>query len=206
MNRLYIASFLTLLTSCGERDKDQDVRGTLIGRHYTNDVLGFALDIPADWDTLASERYFNNPQWNPVLDSSIMNRDQLHVKYTSLLDLERGASSDSAYCAIGILVEDLSVVRSAREYFAYSERLVGKAPASYPKWEFSDPIADSTIGGRNFSVQFVNVWTSSTVGATRVTYCREIQDKLLVFTVTDCVNKEAFGKAQKLLRSVKWIE
>jgi hypothetical protein len=192
------------LISCKGPERDIDVQGTLVGKHYSNPALGFSLDLPAEWDTVAGDRYYSDPGWNAVLDSSIKDRRSIPYKFTHLLTLARENADDDLYCAIGIIVEDMDVVGSAREYFEYTQRLVSHDPARYPKWEFSDIQPQTTIGGKEFLTQAIFVWTAPDEKKHRVTYCREIEDKLLVVTITDFYYKEALAKARELLTTVKW--
>lgn len=48
------------------------------------------------------------------------------------------------------------------------------------------------------------VWTGPEEKMNRISYCREIGDKLLVFTITDFHTKAALKEAKDFLRTVKW--
>ncbi len=199
-----IPLFLVLLFSCGGAQTSPDPRGTLVGKHYSNDLLGFSFDLTPDWDTVSGGRYYNNQKWNDVLDSSIEGRENLPYKFTHLIAVERGNPQDSLYCVVGAITEDLAVVGSARQYFEYTEQLVSSDWTVYPRWEFSDIRPQKTIGGEEFLAQGIFVWTSPTEKRTRMNYCREIGDKLLVVTISGFQSTEALVKAKELLASVKW--
>lgn len=193
-----------LLLACGGGQSSIDPRGTFIGSNYTNAQLGFSFELPAEWDTVTGGRYYNDPGWNAVLDSSIEGRADIPYKFTHLIAVERVNATDSLYSAIGVLTEDLAVVGSANKYFKYNQDLLSSDTTQYPKWEFSDIRPQTTIGGKEFLMQGVFVWTSPDEKMNRITYCREIGDRLLVFTITDFHTKAALAKAKDFLRTVKW--
>jgi hypothetical protein len=199
-----IVTFPLLLLACGGARSSVDQRGVFTGRQYANDMLGFSFELSSEWDTVMGARYYNEPGWNTILDSSIAGREKLDNKFTHLIAVERANTSDTLYSAIGILTEELAVVGSAEEYFQYTQDLVESDSTLYPKWEFSDIRPQTTIGGKEFLMQAVFVWTSQDEKINRITYCREVGDKLLVFTITDFHSKAALGKAKDFLRTVKW--
>jgi hypothetical protein len=199
-----IVTFPLLLLACGGAQSTVDPRGVFTGRHYSNELLGFSFELPPEWDTLSGGRYYNDPGWNAVLDSSIEGRSDIPYKFTHLLAVETSGAPDSLYSAIGIITEDIAVVGSAAEYFKHSEEIVSADTARYPRWEFSEVRPQSTIGGKEFLMQGVFVWTGPDEKMNRISYCREIGDKLLVFTVTDFHSKASLEKAKDFLKTVKW--
>ncbi len=201
-----ISILALLLLSCEEAQVSVDAKGTLAGGHYSNDLLGFSLDLPAEWDTISEERYYNNQDWNTVLDSSIEGWKKIPYKFTPLIIVERGVLADSSYSAIAIITEDISVVGSTGKYLKHMEDLVSTdSTRLFPKWEFSEIHPPYTVGGKEFLSQLQVVWSSSDeIADARIICCREIGAKLLVVAITDCQSQGAMDEAKELLAAVKW--
>ncbi|MBK7945169.1 MAG: hypothetical protein IPJ85_07650 [Flavobacteriales bacterium] len=199
-----IVAFPLILLACGGAQPTVDPRGVFTGRHYSNDVLGFSLELPPEWDTVSGGRYYNDPGWNAVLDSSIEGRSEIPYKFTHLLAIETTGAQTHCIQSLELLRRDLSVVGNATEYFKHTEEMVSTDSSRFPWWEFSEVRPTSTIGGKEFLMQGTFVWTAPEEKMNRISYCREIGDKLLVFTITDFHYKAALKQAKDLLKKVEW--
>lgn len=202
----FLSILVLLLLSCEEAEVPADPKGKLTGRHYSNDLLGFSIDLPIEWDTISEGRYYKNQDWNAVLDSSINDRKEIPYKFTPLILLERGILDDSLYSAIAIITEEMGVVGSAAKYLARMQDLVSADSARlFPRWGFSEIHPPYVVGGREFLSQLQVVWSGSDeIADARIVCCRVVGAKLLVVTITDCHSQGALENAKKLLAAVKW--